>query len=194
MKAKKVLELLDICRPTLTKYVKIKLIKVIVKPSKQYDYNEEDVYKILNKNIKRKIVIYGRVSSNKQKKDLENQMRLLKQYCFSKGYQIANIYSDIASGINFEKRSSFFQMLDDILKGSVDRVVITYKDRLSRIGFNLFLYLFQKYGTTIEVMSEIGDEKIDSKEIFDEIVSLLHCYSMKLYSSRRNKKIIIEER
>ena len=194
MRAKKVLELLDITRPTLSKYSKEKRINYIVKPNGQYDYNEDDVYKIFNKNIPREIIIYGRVSTSKQKKDLKNQIQLLKYYCFSRGYRISNIYQDIASGINFEKRSDFFRMLDDIIKGKIDRVVITYKDRLSRIGFNLFVYLFKQYGTKIEVMSEIGDEKLDSQEIFEEIVSLLHCYSMKLYSKRRNKKIIIEEK
>ena len=80
-------------------------------------------------------------------------------------------------------------MLDDILDKKVNNVIITYKDRLSRVGFNLFKYLFKKFGTNIIIMSEVGSEKLDSQEIFEEIVSLLHCYSMKLYSSRKNKKI-----
>ena len=178
----------------MCKYVREKIIKVNTKPSGQYDYDEEDIYKLLNKGIERDIVIYARVSTHKQKKDLQNQIDMLKQYCFGRGYRISGIYKDVASGINFEKRTEFFRMLDDVLLHKIDRVVISYKDRLSRIGFNLFNYLFRKYGTKIEVMSEIGDEKLDSKEIFEEIVSLLHCYSMKLYSSRRNKKIIIEEK
>ena len=76
-------------------------------------------------------------------------------------------------------------MLDLILKKEIERVVITYKDRLSRVGFGLFKHLFSKFQCEIIVMSEVGDEKLDSKEVFDEIVSLLHCYSMKLYSSRK---------
>ena len=74
-------------------------------------------------------------------------------------------------------------------------MVITYKDRLSRVGFELFAYLFRKYGCEIIVISEIGSEKLDSEELFEEIVSLLHCYSMKLYSKRKAKKIkeILEE-
>lgn len=80
-------------------------------------------------------------------------------------------------------------MLDDIVDGKVERVVITYKDRLSCVGFGLFEYLFKKFNTEIVVMSEVGSEKLDSQEIFEEIVSLLHCYSMKLYSSRKKKKI-----
>ena len=108
---------------------------------------------------------------------------------FQVGYKINGIFSDIASGINFEKRKDFFNLLDEILDYKVANVIVSYKDRLSRIGFNLFYYLFQKFGTNIIVISEIGNEKLDSQEIFEEIVSLLHCYSMKLYSKRKNKII-----
>ncbi len=65
----------------------------------------------------------------------------------------------------------------------------TYKDRLSRIGFDFLKTLFEKFTCEIEVISEVGSAKLDSEEIFEEIVHLLHCYSMKLYSSRRNKNI-----
>lgn len=105
------------------------------------------------------------------------------------GYVISGIYSDIASGISFEKRKEFFEMLDDITENKVERVVITYKDRLSRVGFDLFYHLFKKYNCEIVVMSEVGSEKLDSQEIFEEIVSLLHCYSMKLYSRRKVQRI-----
>ena len=118
-----------------------------------------------------------------------NQEELLKQFCFSNGLTINAIYKDIASGIDFENRKDFFAMLDEIIAGKIDTVVITYKDRLSRIGFNLFTHLFEKYNCKIIVMSEIGSTKLDSEEIFEEIISLLHCYSMKLYSKRRVQKI-----
>ena len=101
MLAKDVLRVLGITRPTLTKYVKTGIIRVTVLPNKRYDYNEEDVYGFLNKDMKRKTFIYARVSTAKQKPDLENQISLLKQFCFSNGYTISGIYSDIASGISF---------------------------------------------------------------------------------------------
>ncbi len=147
------------------------------------------MYAFLNKDVKRKNYIYARVSTSKQKKDLENQIELLKQFCFTNGYTVSGIFADVASGISFEKRKEFFTMLDDILAGKVGRVVITYKDRLSRVGFDLFLHLFQKYHCEIVVMSEVGSVKLDSQEIFEEIISLLQCYSMKLYSKRKEKKI-----
>lgn len=195
MKAKEVLRILQITRPTLTKYVKEGRLKVTVKGNGRYDYDADSVYKMLNKNIERKTYLYARVSTARQKKDLENQVLLLKNFCFQNGYTINGIFQDVASGISFDKRKQFFDMLDEVLAGRVNRIIITYKDRLSRVGFELFVYLFKKYGCEIIVISEMGSEKLDSQEIFEEIVSLLHCYSMKLNSNRKAKKIkeILEE-
>ena len=189
MKAGEVLKILKISRPTLKKLREENILKSTKLLSGYYDFDEESVYLYLNKGVKRKNYIYARVSTNKQKQDLINQVNILKNFCFQQGIQINGIYQDIASGIDFEKRKQFFDMLDDILDKKVNNVIITYKDRLSRVGFNLFKYLFKKFGTNIIIMSEVGSEKLDSQEIFEEIVSILHCYSMKLYSSRKNKKI-----
>lgn len=189
MKSKEVLNVLKITRQTLTKYVKNGLIKVEILPNGRYEYDEESVYAFLNKEVKRRTYIYARVSTPKQKRDLENQIKLLKQFCFMNGYTISGIYSDIASGISFEKRKDFFRLLDEIIDNKAERVVITYKDRISRVGFDLFYHLFKKYNCEIVVMSEAGSEKLDRQEIFEEIVSMLHCYSMKLYSKRKIQKI-----
>lgn len=192
MDAKDVLKLLRVSRSTLTNYVNNGVIRVTKKHNGFYNYNDSDVYKIAYGDIKRKTYIYARVSSSSQKKDLENQIEMLKQWCFNQGYSLSAVYSDIASGINFENRKQFFEMLDDIVEGKVERVVISYKDRLSRAGFDLFYHLFKKYNCEIEVMSEVGSSKLDSEEIFEEIISLLHCYSMKLYSKRNVRKKIKE--
>lgn len=145
MLSKEVLQLLGISRPTLTKYVKTGVIRVTELPNKRYDYNLDDVFKLFNKGVERKTYLYARVSTPKQKADLENQVAMLKQFCFSNGYKISGIYSDIASGISFEKRKDFFSLLDEVLDGRVEKVVITYKDQLSRVGFDLFYHLFKKY-------------------------------------------------
>lgn len=120
---------------------------------------------------------------------------MLKQFCFSNGYCVSKVFLDVASGISFDKRKEFFKMLDDVIYGKVERIIITYKDRLSRVGFELFCHLFKKYNCEIIVMSEVGSQKLDSEEIFEEIVSLLHCYSMKMYSRRKGEKIkkVLEE-
>ena len=193
MKANEVLKLLRITRPTLTKYVREGWIKTETLKNGQYWYDEKSVQEFLNKKVERNIVIYARVSTQKQRKDLDNQIDLLKKYCFENGYKIKKIYKDISSGISYDKRNDFFDMLEEIENYKVEKIVITYKDRLSRIGFDLFVRLFGKYGTKIEVISEVGNKKLDAEEIFEEIITLIHAFSMKLYSSRKGKKIQIEE-
>ncbi len=193
MKAKEVLTLLKIHRNTLSKYVKLGIVKKTDTVNGRYNYDEESVYKFLNKDVDRKVYLYARVSTLKQKKDLENQILLLKTYCFNRGIKINGIFSDIASGIDYSNRKNFFILLDDILKNKVKTVVISSKDRLSRVGFSLLEELFKKFGTEIEIIDCETNIKTDSDEIFEEIISLLHCYSMKFYSNRKLKSKIKEE-
>ena len=194
MKAAEVLKLLDITRPTLTKYVKVGWIKIEKLKNGRYWYDLKSVNEFLNKKMDRKTVLYARVSTSNQKKDLENQIDLLKKHCYANGYKINAVYKDIASGINYDNRNEFFKLLDEVCDNKIEKIIISYKDRLSRIGFDFFVKLFEKYGTKIEVVSEVGSLKLDSEEIFEEIVHLIHAFSMKLYSSRRKKKIIIQEK
>lgn len=193
MKSKEVLKLLKITRTTLTKYVKSGKIRVTTNPNGYYNYLDEDIYKLISKTHKRKSVLYARVSSTCQKKDLQNQIDTLEKFCIKNGIQIDGIYSDICSGMNFD-RKDFQLLLDQITDYQIERVYITYKDRLSRISFNMFRDLFKKYGTEIIVLNEIDNPKEIEKEIFEEIISLIHCFSMKMYSSRRKEKLKLIEK
>lgn len=189
MKAKEVLKLLRCSRPSLTKYLKQGKLKAKLLDNGYYDYEEKSVYDFLNKDINRKTVIYARVSTKKQKDDLQNQIELLKNFCFQNGYTINEVYSDIASGITFENRIDLFKLIDEIINNKIEKIIITYKDRLSRTGFDFFKTLFNKFGCEIIVISEVGSNKLDREEVFEEIISLLQCYSMKMYSKRKNDKI-----
>lgn len=188
MKCRKVLSLLNITRQTLCRYVKNNKIQVNKLPSGQYDYVDESVYQILNKNIERKNVVYARVSTQKQKKDLENQRKTLEDFCLKNGYQISDVYLDIGSGINFD-RKEFQRLVNDVVNHRIAKVFITYKDRLSRISFDMFKNLFANFNCEIVVLNELEDNKLIEKEIFNEIISLIHCFAMKVYSSRRQKKL-----
>lgn len=189
IKAKQVLQLLNISQPTLGHYCKRGLIHYDLTPTGKRIYHDKDVYSILNNGQKRKNYIYARVSTTSQKSDLANQLESLNNFCMNSGIQVDGVFQDVASGISFENRKQFFELLDDVLEYKVEKVVITYKDRLSRVGFDLFYHLFRKFGTEIVVASQLGSEKLDSEEIFEEIVSLLHCYSMKMYSKGKVAKI-----
>ena len=185
MKSSEVLSVLKITRPTLTKYVKTGKIKATKLPTGRYDYDEDSVFRLVNGNAPRLTCIYGRVSTSKQKRDLDNQMETLKNFAMKNGYQVNRSFKDIASGISFKNRKQFFELLDLVIHHRVKYVIITYRDRLSRVGFDLFKYLFDQYHTQIIVISDLTDTRTDEEELFSEIISLLHCFAMKSYSKRR---------
>jgi len=189
MKAKDVLKITKIRRETLSRLVSKGIIKATRLENGHFDYDKESVFKYIGKKSKQMIVIYARVSTSKQKKDLQRQIENLESYCASKGLKIDKCLSEIASGINFKERKSFFELLDLIIDDQVSKVFITYKDRLGRVGYQLFSYLFSHFGTEIIPISENHSEKLDSEEIFSEIISLLHCFSMKYYSKGKVTKI-----
>ncbi len=189
MKSKEVLHLLRVTRPTLAKYVKEGIIKTDRLPNGRYEYDTDSVYAFLNKDVKRRTYLYARVSGADRRADMEEQIRQLKQFCFARGYVISGIYTDVASGVGFEKRDDLFRMLDDIIDYKVERVVITYRDRLSRDGFAFFSHLFRKYHCEISVMSEVGSEELDRQEMPEEIGRLLRCYSMELYGQSKMRQI-----
>jgi predicted site-specific integrase-resolvase len=192
MKAKEVLRLLRISRQTLYNYKKQGKIKTIHTHNGQFNYDKDDVFNLLNANIERKNVIYCRVSTKNQKKDLQNQKETIEVFCNKNGILIHNVYLDIASGLNFD-RDNFQSLLNEIVNYKIDRVFITYRDRLSRISFNMFKQLFNKFGTEIIVLNDIDNEKLIEKEIFQEIIDLIHCFTMKIYSQRRKEKLKLIE-
>lgn len=172
----------------MCRYVKTGKLKVTKLPSGQYDYDNESVYKFLNKDLERTNVIYCRVSTAKQKKDLSNQRTTVETYCLKNGIKISDVYSDIGSGINFD-RKEFQRLLNDVINHKISKIFITYKDRLSRISFEMFKRLFEEFNCEIVVLNDADDSKMIEKEIFNEIISLIHCFAMKVCSSRRQKKL-----
>lgn len=189
MKTKEVLQITGITREHLSRLVKKGVIKAQKLENGRLNYDKESIYRYVGKEIDKMNIIYARVSTTKQKADLSNQIDGLEKFCLANGYKIHKTFKDVGSGINFEKRKEFFELLDLVIDGQVSRVFVTYKDRLSRVGFGLFKHLFYKFGTEIVVVNESDNEKLDSEEIFEEIISLIHCFSMKHYSSRKLKKI-----
>lgn len=187
MKSAKVLKLLHISRATLVKYVKNKEIRVVELPNGFYEYNDEDVYRKAGLADERYDVIYARVSTLKQKTDLQNQVKTLTEYCNKNGVKVSKSYQDVASGMNFD-RKQFKILLDEVLGFKVAHIYVTYKDRLSRISFDMFRRLFAEFGCEIVVINDMED-KADETEIFEEIISMLHCFAMKMYSRRRKRKL-----
>ena len=188
MKAKEVLKILKSSRPTLTKYVKEQKILVKELPNGFYDYDEDSVLKVAKISTERNSVIYARVSTPKQKKDLENQIQTITEYANKNGYKIDGVYSDISSGLDYD-RKSFSELLNLILERKVKNVFIKDKDRLTRVSFDLWKNLFKQFNCNLIVVNETQNNETEEKEIFADIISLLHCFATRMFSPRRKKKI-----
>ena len=139
---------------------------------------------------KRKNVVYGRVSEQIQPNELNMQIELVKQYMLSKGISVDDVYSDVASGLN-ENRTGFNSLLEQVFKKEIDTVYITYKDRLSRFGFDYFSKIFSYFGTKIVVLDNKEETNfVYQKELTEDLVSLMRSYSTKLYNGRKKFKNI----
>jgi putative resolvase len=130
-------------------------------------------------------VIYCRVSNTKQKDDLDKQEQILTQYVISNGYKVDYIFKDIASGMN-ESRKELNELIRLVVENKVNKVFISYKDRLSRFGYSYFEYIFKKFGTEIEVVNLTKEEDFQT-ELTQDLIFIIHHFSMKMYSNRRKE-------
>lgn len=140
----------------------------------------------VNNNItnNRKNVIYARVSCSNQKQSLDNQIELIKSYMISNGIKVDDIYSEIASGLN-ENRKELSRLIHDIDNEQINKVYILFKDRLTRFGFNYFKSMFENHGTEIIVLDDNEDTNKEYKtELVEDLISIIHHSFNKLYSNR----------
>lgn len=189
MKSKDVLKLLKVTRPTLCKYVKEGKLRAIKINKTKLDYNEDDVFELAGVKNRSKAVIYARVSTEEQTSSLQNQIDTLLQYANSNGFEIDKIYKDIASGLTFD-RDEFQTMLSDVIQYKIKTVFVINKDRFSRISFNMWKELFEYFNCNIVVLNDIKDiNESEEKEIFEDLISMIHCFSKKMCSKQRKNKL-----
>jgi len=141
-------------------------------------------------------VIYARVSSYKQKRDgnLDRQVERLRNYCSAKGYKVIDVVTDIASGLK-EDRSGLHKLFNIVEKHQADVVVVEFKDRLTRFGFDYLKKYFESHGVGIEVIEET--EKGYIEELIEDFVSIVINFAGRIYGKRSQKfrkiKKVIEE-
>ena len=193
--AKEIKNKLDICSQTLENWRKLNKIEYKKINKRKFIYNLNSIDNF-NDDTKRKHVIYSRVSNTKQFDDLKRQTKILQEYICSKGLIVDEIFEDVGSGMN-ENRINFNKLLNCIFKNEIDSVYITYEDRLVRFGFNMLKTIFSSFNTKIIVINATKEEDFQ-KELTDDFVSIIHHFSMKMYSNRRKllkemKKEILKE-
>ena len=196
MKAKEAKKILGCTQVTLGKYVKQGRIRVTVINPWNYLYNDDDVYAMIGlkkRNRRRQYAVsYARVSNQTRKNDLKEQSKRIYEYCTSKGIDLKCQYEDIKSGMSFD-REGFSRMLDEIIKGNVNLVIVENKDRLARFGFEMLEMVFRYYGCSIVVINDSIQNKSYEQEMSDDLISIIHYFSMKMYSHRRKLNHIMKD-
>lgn len=162
---------------------------VITKGGTRY-YSDTQLNQYLNKSVKENkkqlpIVLYARVSTKNQSNDLQRQIENLKNYACSKGYNF-EIIQDIGSGINYKKQG-LQNLIKKINNKEISKVVILYKDRLVRFGFELIQYLCELNDVEIEIIDNTTISK--EQELTDDLVQIITVFANRLYGSRSKKTI-----
>ena len=148
-------------------------------------YSKEQLNQFLNikSNTDRIVIGYCRVSSKKQLDDLERQVENMKAYLTAQGRPF-EIITDIGSGINYQKKG-LCQMLERIVKGEVSKVVVLYKDRLLRFGFELVEYIASLYDCSIEVID--STDKTEQQELTEDLIQIVTVFSCRLQGKRQKR-------
>lgn len=187
MKSKEVLKILGVTRTTLTKYVKEGTIKVTKMKNGYYNYDDDSVYAFIGLKKKKhnsKIISYARVSTQNQKEQLKAQSNRIYEFCISRGIMLDEQIEDIKSGMSFD-RKGFDKLCQEVIRGNVEMIVIENKDRLMRFGYEMFEKFFKYFGTKILVLNNEISNKSYEQELTDDLISIIHYFSMKSYSHRR---------
>ena len=180
--SKETCEALHITKQTLMKWKNNEKIKFIKLSSYKYLYDIDSIIGTSGIEPKQN-VIYARVSNSKQINDLRTQTTILTQYMINKGVKLDTIFEDIASGMN-ENRPNFNKLIQLVIQNKIDTIYISYKDRLTRFGYDYFTNLFSLFGTKIEFVNLTKEEDFQS-ELTEDLVSIIHHFSTKMYSNRR---------
>lgn len=125
------------------------------------------------------VILYARTSSSTNKDLLERQAERLKEYAISKGYKIKSIVKEFGSGLN-DQRPKLSKILQE---NQYDKIIVEHKDRLTRFGFNWFQILTNN---RIEVINE---SKEKDEDLVKDLISIIHCFSARIYGLRRSKNL-----
>ena len=135
--------------------------------------------------LRTKTLAYCRCSTKKQEENLERQVGRVLEYCYTNKWDV-ELYKDIGSGLN-ENRREFKKLLKRIAEDDVARVVVEYKDRIARYGFDTFVILCNNFGVKVIVLKEKEEQSFE-EEMVDDIISLVTSYSARIYGRRGGKK------
>ena len=192
-KPKDFAELLGVSVKTLQRWDRDGVLKANRTPTdrRYYTYAQYLQFKgIQTENDIRDIVIYARVSTRNQKDDLKNQVEFLRQFCNAKGIIVNQCIEDFGSGLNYN-RKKWNKLLEEVMENKIKTIVISSKDRFIRFGYDWFEKFCEKSNTQIIIVN--NETLSPNEELVQDIISILHVFSCRLYGLRKYKNQIKED-
>ena len=190
-KPKEFAELLNVSVLTLQRWDNAGKLKAFRTPTNRRYYTYEQYQKYMGiTSSNKKTVIYTRVSTSNQKDDLKKQVEFLKQYVNAKGIIVDTVIEDYGSGLNYN-RKQWNKLIDECMTNEISTIIITHKDRFVRFGFDWFEKFLNKFGVKFIIVN--NESLSPQEELVQDIISILHVFSCKIYGLRKYKKKIKED-
>lgn len=189
-------EFLHISRMTILRWEELGQIKVYKTSGGHRRYLKSDLEKLIGmENVETEIksktvcVIYARVSTKKQEiaGNLDRQVGRLTSYALENKMSIAHVIKEVASGIN-ENRKGIKSLFTILQEEPIQYLVIEYKDRLARFGYNYIEAYCHSHGVEIITMEQQVKKEIN-EEMVEDLISIMTSFSVRLYGKRGSKKI-----
>ena len=129
-------------------------------------------------------VVYARVSSQKQRGDLERQVDTLRS--LRPGYRII---SDVGSGLNF-KRAGLINLLDLAFSRRLGNVVVTHRNRLARFGFDLVEHILSRHGAVVTVLHppQVNSADGGTSELADDLLAIVTVFAARHHGRRSHSR------
>ncbi len=181
---KKAMQLLGVSERTLRYWEADGKIGAIRTPSGHRRYDVEAYLRSKGKD-NRATILYSRVSSYKQRSDLERQVSYLQSQ-FPKGETV----KEIGGGLNF-RRKGLLAILGRVLSGDVRQVVVSHQDRLARFGVELIRWICEQNACELLVLSR--SDLSPEREMVEDVLAIIHIFSCRLYGLRKYKSKIKED-
>ena len=189
---------------TIRRWEREGIIKALRTPTGHRIFPETEINRVLgitNKGAKKterkRVALYARVSTRKQQQagNLARQSERLLTYAEKNNYFIQLNIKDLGSGLN-EKRRGLKRILQAIQQEEIDTILLEYKDRLARFGYQYLEQYANSYGVMIEVIDEQPKKELEA-ELVEDMIAIVTSFAARIYGRRsqryRDMKTCLEQ-
>jgi putative resolvase len=192
------MKLLKFTIKTLQRWNQKGKAKFIRTPNGQRRLSQTELNKFLglyDKNFNKKLAIYARVSSHEQKTkgDLDWQIEFVSEVIKKERFKNIVVVKDVGSGLN-AKRKGLLNLMKMAENQEIIDIAISYRDRLTRFGFEYLDVFFKSHNVTIHILDEREDERNIQEELVEDLMSIIANFSGKLYGIRSHKNKILKDK